>query len=90
MPTQRDANGQAKPVFVALPGKISLETIDFVGARLRKDLATGVALSECRSIDGLAKLQRSWVSEAVEDYTAEASKMLKLAADTLGPVKAKS
>lgn len=74
--------------------KINQEMINFVNARVKKDMETARAIVTCRNSSDLFNAQASFLEEALRDYADEASRMFHLAADitsqTLAPMEART
>ena len=54
------------------------EIADFLNERIRQDFDTQQALLRCRSFDEIRDVQSRFVRTAFDQYSAEASRLLKL------------
>ena len=74
--------------------KINQEMINFVNARVKKDMETARTIVTCRNSSDLFNAQAQFLEEALRDYADEASRMFHLAAEitsqTLAPMEART
>ena len=57
------------------------EITDFVAERIRQDLDTQQAFLRCRSLDEVREVQARFVQTALDQYSAETTKLFKLGGD---------
>ncbi len=57
---------------------IGTEALQFVSSRMEKDIQTQKALLGCKRLEDLQKVQAEFYSKALEDYNAEATRMMEL------------
>lgn len=55
------------------------EMLRFAGHRWRQDMVLGQTLAKCHQWDEVTAVQQDWGAKAVEDYLAEAGKLVELA-----------
>ena len=71
--------------------RLNQHMIDFVNARVKKDMETAHALVTCKNSSDLFHAQSRFLEDAVRDYADEASKVFTLAAEitreTLAPME---
>ena len=70
--------GQA--VFEGL-SQAQREIADFIAERIRQDMETQQEFLRCRSLDDVRKVQTHFFQTAFEQYSAEATKLMKLGGD---------
>ena len=56
------------------------EVLRFTSARLQRDAELGTNLLKCDKWADAARLQQSWMTEAVEDYVSQVNRLFELAA----------
>ena len=57
---------------------------DFVAERIRQDMGTQQEFLRCRSMDDVREVQARFFRTAIDQYSAEASRLLKLGGDLAG------
>lgn len=71
--------------------RLNQHMIDFVNARVKKDMETAHALVTCKNSSDVFHAQSRFLEDAVRDYADEASKVFTLAAEitreTLAPME---
>lgn len=72
------ALSQLNGVFLDAIVNYQREAVSFVGRRISADLKLHRDMLQIRELTELNKLQQDWMSEALADYTAEASKMMEM------------
>ncbi len=74
--------------------KINQEMINFVNARMKKDMETAHMIVTCKTSSDLFHAQANFLEEAVKDYADEASRIFHLAAEitseTLAPMETRT
>jgi hypothetical protein len=73
-----EAAGQAMMEGVT---KLQREIADFVSERIRHDVETQQALMRCRSFDDVRDVQTRFFQTAVDQYSAEANRLMKLGSE---------
>jgi hypothetical protein len=73
-----EAAGQAMMDGVT---KLQKELVDFVSERIRQDVETQQAMLRCRSFDDMRDLQTRFFQTAVDQYSAEANRLMKLGSE---------
>ena len=59
------------------------ELADFVSERIRHDMETQKAMLRCRSLDEFREVQAEFLRTAVDQYSAEASKLMQLGTEMM-------
>ena len=78
-------NGMADTLMYATQGYLNRaaafngEVIGFVGDRWRRDVDLGQSLARCGNWNEAIALQRNWAQHTVQDYLAEATKLIEIA-----------
>lgn len=71
--------------------RLNQHMVDFVNARVKKDMETAHAIVTCKNSSDLFHAQSRFLEDAVKDYADEASKVFTLAAEitreTLAPME---
>lgn len=70
------------PMAATVWQDIMTESVRFMTERLQKDMETQKAMLGCTSPTELMELQTKFLQDALEDYTQEATRMLKLMSRT--------
>ena len=69
---------------------MNAEMMSFLNGRLSRGVELGEAACKCENLSGLVALQQEWARQATQEYFAEASKLVQLAAklaqESLEPV----
>jgi hypothetical protein len=73
-----EAAGQAMMEGVT---RLQRELADFVSERIRHDVETQQALMRCRSFDDVRDVQTRFFQTAVDQYSAEANRLMKLGSE---------
>jgi hypothetical protein len=63
--------------------KAQAEISDFVAERIRQDVETQAEMLRCRTLDDVRDLQTRFFETAFDQYAAEASRLMKIGADTM-------
>ena len=56
---------------------------EFVAERIRQDIETQTELLGCRSLEDVREVQSRFFRRAMEQYTAEAGRLMKLGGDVV-------
>jgi hypothetical protein len=64
-------------------GRVQQEIAQFVSTRVREDLETQQQLLRCRSLDDLREVQFRFVKTAMDQYSAETARLMKLGSEML-------
>lgn len=59
---------------------MNAEVMRFLNTRLSRDIELGEAVTKCENWAGVINVQQEWARQATQDYFAEASKIMQLAA----------
>jgi len=65
-------------------GRAQKEIADFVAERIRQDLESQVELMRCRTLDEVLDVQSRFVNRALDQYSAEATKLARIGAEMIG------
>lgn len=63
--------------------KMQREIVDFVSERIRQDMETQQALLRCRSMDEVRDVQTRFFQTAMDQYSAEAGKLMRIATEVM-------
>ena len=63
--------------------KAQTEISDFIAERIRQDVETQAEMLRCRTLDDVRDLQTRFFRTALDQYAAEASRLMKIGADTM-------
>ena len=85
-------DGDIKAVAASIAtGKECVATLDtvkedaeFVAERIRQDIDTQVELMRCRTLDEVLEVQSRFVNTAMDQYSAEATKLAQIGAEMIG------
>lgn len=69
---------KANEVMLEGMAAMQREILEFGNSRLRQDLETQGALSQCKDFDDLFRLQVEFAQKAMQQYSEEAAKLLDL------------
>ena len=61
------------------------EISDFLAERVRQDVETQGALLRCRSFDDVRDVQAQFLKIAMDQYAAEATKLMQIGAEMISP-----
>lgn len=61
---------------------MGLEALRFVSSRMQEDIETQRAMLACKSPEDIRKVQADFYTKALEDYHAEASRMMEIIKET--------
>lgn len=64
--------------------QMNSETSQFVAKRLEEDLRLATQFAQCKTPFDVFQVQASFVNRMIDDYTAQANKVLAMAADAAG------
>jgi hypothetical protein len=64
-------------------GRVQQEIAQFVSTRVREDLETQQQLLRCRSLDDLREVQFRFVKTAMDQYSAETARLMKLGSEIM-------
>lgn len=73
-----DMAGRLSSALMDLMGKSGAEFVAFVNTRLQEDAKAQQALMSCQSTQELSALQAEYVRNALEQYTEETGRMIRL------------
>ncbi len=59
------------------------EIADFVSERIRKDMEAQQELLRCKSLDDIRSVQTRFFKTAMDQYSAEATRLLRLGGETM-------
>jgi hypothetical protein len=63
--------------------KMQKEIVDFVSERIRHDMETQQALLRCKTFDEVRDVQTRFFQTAMDQYSAEAGRMMRIAAEAM-------
>jgi hypothetical protein len=63
--------------------RIQREIVEFVSERIRHDMATQQELMRCRSLDEIRAVQTRFFQTAMDQYSAEATKLMRMGQEML-------
>ena len=63
------------------------EVISFVADRIREDVKTQHEILHCKDVAQLQHIQAEFIQKAVDQYTAETGKLVKMSEDLFKPAK---
>jgi hypothetical protein len=63
------------------------EVVDFVAERIRQDVETQAQLLSCRTYEDVRDVQSRFFKTAMEQYAAEATKLMKISTEMLAVCK---
>ena len=61
--------------------EVQKEIAGFVSERIRQDLQTQQELLACRTLDDVREVQSRFMQSTIDQYSAEASKLMRLGAE---------
>jgi hypothetical protein len=64
-------------------GRVQQEIAQFVSTRVREDLETQQQILRCRSLDDLREVQFRFVKTAMDQYSAETARLMKLGSEIM-------
>jgi hypothetical protein len=64
-------------------GRVQQEIAQFVSTRVREDLETQQQLLRCRSLDDLREVQFRFVKTAMDQYSTETARLMKLGSEIM-------
>jgi hypothetical protein len=67
--------------------KAQREISGFVAERIRQDVETQSALLRCRSFDDVRDVQAQFLKTAMDQYAAEATKLMRIGAEMIAPLR---
>jgi hypothetical protein len=73
----------AGAALLAGVGKVQQEIAQFVTQRIREDLETQQQLMRCRSFDDIRDVQARFIKTAMDQYSAETERLLKLGTEMM-------
>jgi len=73
-----EALAKARRVYVDALGELNGELSGFFTKRLDHDMELSRSVTGCKDWQELAHLQQDWAREAMEEYLAEATKLMQL------------
>ena len=73
-------------VFTGL-SRAQKEIADFVAERIRQDLDSQMELMRCRTLDEVLDVQSRFVNTAMDQYSAEATKLARIGAGMIGAAR---
>ena len=65
--------------------KTQKEISEFLSERIRQDMETQAEFLRCRTLDDIRETQTRFFRTAMDQYAAEATKLLKIGAEMMGP-----
>ena len=77
--TAMEAFTKASRAYVSGMAAVNGEVFRFVTQRLRHDVEVGQSLAGCEDFSKAASLQQEWARKAMDDYMAEAGRLMELA-----------
>lgn len=75
--------GRLSTAMMEFMGRSSAEAVEFITARFQQDAEMQQRLLACHSLDELSRVQTEFVSHAIEQYTQETGKMVKLGSEAM-------
>ena len=63
--------------------KVQKQIADFVAERIREDIETQAELLGCRTLDDVRKVQSRFFRRAMDQYAAEAGRLMQLGSDVV-------
>ena len=79
-----EALGHAGEAWMRACVEVQKELASFVSSRIEHDAEHAAAISRCRNVVELTKLQQNWMATAFHDYADEARQLAQVATDAFG------
>ncbi|MDY6860675.1 MAG: phasin family protein [Pseudomonadota bacterium] len=65
-------------------GRYGTEVVEFMSLRLQEDFKTQHELMQCRDMSKLAEIQSRYLKTAMDQYSAETGKLMKMGTEIFG------